>query len=276
MLVLLAHTVDIISYEVNGLAERVSALTQDLDSFFHEFNVLFIECTRWAWVDIPHSHASKLFRVRLLATSITLTCCSSFFTLFALANLTHLDFWSAVLFSFLATVVFLLFHFLESFLNNCTMLPTPVNHGHSHASVFFRFFLLFLGFVFLTVSDQVLLLLLLLPRSHGSLLGSLFTLHLFHLLPLSFLLFLLDTTTLLFFPSAFSFLLLLSFGLCLLCLSLSFLSGHGLRLSLSFCLGPRFCFSEFLLVHSFILWLLSLFLATNTKHLLDMRSRVDT
>ena len=150
-----------------------------------------------------------------------------------------------------------------------------VDLAHSHTSVFFWLFMLFWLFIILTLPDQVLLLLLLLSRAHGGRLSSLLLLHLFHLLPLSLLFFLLDTATLLFFPSAFSFFLLLFFGLSLLCLSLSFLSCQSLRLCLSFCLGPRFCLSHLLLVHTFIGLFFTLFLTANTKNLCDMRTCVN-
>ena len=150
-----------------------------------------------------------------------------------------------------------------------------IDLAHSHTSVFFWLFMLFWLFIILALPDQVLLLLLLLSRAHGSRLCSLLLLHLFHLLPLSLLFFLLDTATLLFFPSAISFLLLLSLSLCLLCLSFSFLGSKSLGLSLSLCLCSGFCFGLLLFIHSFIWLLFTLFLST-TKNLCNMWSCINT
>ena len=151
-----------------------------------------------------------------------------------------------------------------------------IDLAHSHTGVFFWLFMLFWLFIILTLPDQVLLLLLLLSRAHGSRLCSLLLLHLFHLLSLSLLFFLLDTATLLFFPSAISFLLFLSLSLCLLCLSFSFLGSESLGLSLSLCLRLGFCFGLLLFIHSFIWLLFTLFLfLSTTKNLCNMWSCIN-
>lgn len=41
VLVLLVHRIDIVSYEINTLPQWVSALTENLDGFLHELNIVF-------------------------------------------------------------------------------------------------------------------------------------------------------------------------------------------------------------------------------------------
>jgi len=45
MLVFFVHGFNIICHEINGFAERVGGLAEDLDSFFHEFDILLSKCT---------------------------------------------------------------------------------------------------------------------------------------------------------------------------------------------------------------------------------------
>lgn len=109
---------------------------------------------------------------------------------------------------------------------------------HPQTRVLFGFLMRFSWLLLFTLTDQMLLRLLL-SGAPRLLLHCLLPLHLFHLCSLALLLFLLDALALFLFPSTLSLLLLLSFGFLFRCCSLccfSFRLGHCLCLScLSLC-----------------------------------------
>jgi len=121
--ILLTHTVHIVSHEVDRLAQRQRALTQNLDGFLEELNVIFVEATsRWARVKTRICRATDLLRVGF-TFSLSCISCSS---LLLLSNAAHLDFGSCVLPLFRWLVIVISSHQLLSLLHHGSVVATVI------------------------------------------------------------------------------------------------------------------------------------------------------
>jgi len=275
VLVLLRHRVHIITHVVDTLAERVCALTQDLNSLLHEFYIGFREAT--TWIGRLHSlQTLDLLGVLLLALVLLPLALLS---LLLLANAAHLDLGTSVFLWLLLSRwhIIVISHQLP-----CLLVESSVSFTLLVLELLLWLMHLLLIVIVVVLSSvlhrvrvsfahdvslSALLLFLLLPGTGGFFLrlhGSLLLLLLTHD---SFLLFLLLAASLVLLT-----LLLLGFFLLPLLLSLSFqLPLAFLLLELSLALGVL----STVVTRRTLLLLLSFLVPSNAKHLHNVRSGVD-
>ena len=277
VLVFFAHAVHIVRHEVDGLAERVGALAQDLDGFLHELNVVLVEGAGRARVHVSGSHAAELLGVGIASSSISSTSsCTSLLSLLP-ADPAHLDFGSTFLLRLLlGSLRIIVSHELLGFLYKSSVMASEVLHLAGSLSMVIILTIILHAraiVVLLTLTDQVLLVLSV-SSTPFLLRPCLFRLHLLHSSTFAFLLFFADALALLVLSSALSLLLLLS--LCFrflgspLCLSLLLFS----RVSLSLCLGSGFRFSCVIFLRCLSLVFFR-FVSTSSEHLRNMWSGIN-
>jgi hypothetical protein len=259
VLILLTHTVHIVSHEVDRLAQWQRALAQNLDGFLKELNVILIEATAsWARVDTRICRAADLLRISFTFSFARISCSS----LLLLSNAAHLDLRSRIFATLLRwQVIVVSSHQLLCLLNHGTVVAFVVAaelivHGSRALVAAIHHHVLLIIFALITISEQLLpiFFLLLLSRHLLLLLETLLLKFiLFHFALSSLLLLHLNSLTFFLLAAAFLFLFLLALCFCR-CGRFSF--SFGLLSSsffFSLCLSHRLCLSFILPIVSFSL-----------------------
>ena len=273
MLIFFAHAVDIVSHEVDRLAERIRASAKDLNGLPHELDIALRETL-----------ISSIFHLvrGCLRLTETAVCGSTFSTasiallcslLLFLSDSAHFDLRASVFVSSgLIVVIFALIHHGFGLLNKLTLAFILELRPLLKLLTIVVVLLGWLVILYVSITDQLLVALLLFHSSllllHCSHLGSLFI-----LLTLALSFFLLDTLLFLLFSPSLCLLLFLAAG---------FLFG-ALALLFSFCSCSLFLssLSLHLLTHGLFLILLGLgcaiigCTAPAAENLLHVRCRVD-
>lgn len=129
VLVFLAHAVHIVCHEVDGLAERVGALAQDLDGFLHELDVVLVEGASGARVHVAGSHATELLGVGIASSSIPVTASSRPLLSLLPTDPAHLDFGSTLLLCLLlGSLCIVVGHELLGLLDESSVMASEVLH----------------------------------------------------------------------------------------------------------------------------------------------------
>ena len=210
MLIFFAHAVHIVSNEVNGLAERIGASTENLNGLAHEFNVLLAETFVATRVIFHHSTAPVSTQARVYACSSLsrLTGLSRLIRALFLSDATHLDLRASVLVYRRLVIILVLLHHGLGFLHELALAVVAELPLRLHATI-----VIVLGhwrIVFdISITNELLVTLLLLSALLLLLLAA-HALHLFFLLTLALSLFLRDALLLFLLASALSLLLLLA------------------------------------------------------------------